>query len=51
MRYPRISLDDAVVVVTGGARGIGKSTADLFADQQERRSAWATSTAATPLST
>ena len=32
MRYPRISLDDAVVVVTGGARGIGRSTADLFAE-------------------
>jgi len=32
VRYPRISLDDAVVVVTGGARGIGRSTADLFAE-------------------
>ena len=31
MGYPLIRLDDAVVVVTGGARGIGRSTADLFA--------------------
>lgn len=30
MPYPLISLDSAIVVVTGGARGIGKSTADLF---------------------
>ncbi len=31
MPYPRISVDGAIVVVTGGARGIGKATADLFA--------------------
>ena len=31
MAYPRIDLDDAIVMVTGGARGIGKATADLFA--------------------
>jgi len=30
MTYPRVSLDDAVVAVTGGARGIGRATADLF---------------------
>jgi short-subunit dehydrogenase len=29
--YPRIDVDDAVVVVTGAARGIGKCAADLFA--------------------
>jgi NAD(P)-dependent dehydrogenase (short-subunit alcohol dehydrogenase family) len=50
VRYPRISLDDAVVVVTGGARGIGRSTGDLFADAGAT-AAWATSTAATPMST
>ena len=27
---PRIDLDGAIVVVTGGARGIGRSTAELF---------------------
>ena len=31
MAYPRIDVDDAVVVVTGAARGIGKCAADLFA--------------------
>lgn len=31
MSYPKIELDDAVVAVTGGARGIGKATSDLFA--------------------
>ena len=30
MAYPRIDVDDAIVVVTGGARGIGKCAADLF---------------------
>ncbi|AII08557.1 short-chain dehydrogenase [Rhodococcus opacus] len=29
--YPVIDLDDAVVVVTGGGRGIGRATAELFA--------------------
>jgi short-subunit dehydrogenase len=30
MAYPRIDVDGAIVMVTGAARGIGKSTADLF---------------------
>jgi short-subunit dehydrogenase len=29
--YPRIALDGAVVAVTGGGRGIGRATAELFA--------------------
>jgi NADP-dependent 3-hydroxy acid dehydrogenase YdfG len=33
MPYPKIALDNAVVAVTGGARGIGKATADLFASK------------------
>ena len=28
--YPRIPLDGATVIVTGGARGIGRATAELF---------------------
>jgi len=31
MLYPKIEVDDAIVVVTGGARGIGKATVDRFA--------------------
>jgi len=30
LAYPKIEVDDAIVVVTGGARGIGKCTTDLF---------------------
>lgn len=30
-RYPKLELDRAVVVVTGGARGIGRATATAFA--------------------
>lgn len=30
-RYPRIDLGDAVVVITGGGRGIGRATAAAFA--------------------
>jgi short-subunit dehydrogenase len=33
MAYPLINIDGAIVVVTGGARGIGKATAELFADK------------------
>ena len=33
MSYPVISVDGAIVVVTGGACGIGKSTAELFATE------------------
>jgi short-subunit dehydrogenase len=31
MAYPKIELDSAIVLVTGGARGIGRATSDLFA--------------------
>jgi short-subunit dehydrogenase len=31
MLYPKIEVDGAIVLVTGGARGIGKATADLLA--------------------
>jgi NADP-dependent 3-hydroxy acid dehydrogenase YdfG len=33
MSYPKIEVKGAVVAVTGGARGIGKATADLFEAQ------------------
>jgi short-subunit dehydrogenase len=33
MAYPAIEVDGAVVAVTGGARGIGKATAHLFASR------------------
>lgn len=32
-RYPAIPLDGAIVIVTGGARGIGLATAQLFHDK------------------
>jgi NADP-dependent 3-hydroxy acid dehydrogenase YdfG len=31
VRYPAIELDDAVVLVTGGGRGIGRATGEAFA--------------------
>jgi short-subunit dehydrogenase len=31
VRYPRLDVDGAIVVVTGGARGIGEATSDMFA--------------------
>jgi len=45
MRYPKIGLDGAVVVVTGGARGIGNATSELFAAKGARRCVSAISTA------
>lgn len=30
-RYPELTLEGAVVAITGGSRGIGRATADLFA--------------------
>ncbi len=33
MRYPAIPLEGAAVAITGGARGIGRATAELFADR------------------
>lgn len=31
-RYPSLDLSDSVVVITGGARGIGAATVSAFAD-------------------